>query len=106
MEFSAGLYGHHWLSTNPDSLIIYNDLRQGKFVSIILNVHTKEEKKVIPFPINFSVSPSGKEQVSINFSRLREMRFLWLWWWWSKLKKIKLTQKMMEYFWLIWKAAF
>ena len=42
----------HWLSTNPDSLIIYNDLRQGKFVSVILNVYTKKEKKVIPFPIS------------------------------------------------------
>ena len=63
----------HWLSTNPDSLIIYNDLRQGKFVSIILNVHTKKEEKVIPFPIS-AVSPSGKEAVSINFSRLRETR--------------------------------
>ena len=39
----------HWLSTNPDSLIIYNDLREGKFVSVILNVHTKKEKKVIPW---------------------------------------------------------
>ena len=63
----------HWLSTNPDSLIIYNDLRKGKFVSVILNVHTKKEKKVIPFPIS-AVSPNGKEAISINFSRLRATR--------------------------------
>ena len=63
----------HWLSTNPDSLIIYNDLREGKFVSVILNVHTKKEKKVIPYPIS-AVSPNGKEAISINFSRLRATR--------------------------------
>ncbi len=63
----------HWLGTSPDSLIIYNDLRDGKFVSIILNVHTKEEVKSIPYPIS-GVSPDGKKAVSINFSRLRITR--------------------------------
>lgn len=59
----------HWLATSPDSLIIYNDLRDGKYVSIILNVHTKEEVKVIDRPIS-AVSPNGREAISINFSRL------------------------------------
>ncbi|WP_430933700.1 right-handed parallel beta-helix repeat-containing protein [Saccharicrinis sp. 156] len=59
----------HWLATSPDSLIIYNDLRESKYVSIILNVHTKEEVKVIDRPIS-AVSPHGKEAISINFSRL------------------------------------
>lgn len=63
----------HWLYTNPDSLIIYNDLREGKFVSVILNVHTKKEKKVINYPIS-AVSPNGKEALSINFARLRLTR--------------------------------
>lgn len=63
----------HWLGTSPDSLIIYNDLRDGKFVSIIMNVHTKEEVKTIPYPVS-AVSPNGKEAVSINFARLRETR--------------------------------
>ncbi len=63
----------HWLSTNPDSLIIYNDFRKGKFVSVIINVHTKKEIKVIPYPIS-AVSPNGKEAISINFSRLRATR--------------------------------
>src|SRR6187551_1433227 len=31
----------HWLGTNPDSLIIYNDCRKGKFISVIMNVMTK-----------------------------------------------------------------
>jgi len=63
----------HWLGTSPDTLIIYNDLRDGKFVSVILNVHTKQELKTIPYPVS-AVSPDGKEAVSINFSRLRNTR--------------------------------
>lgn len=63
----------HWLATNPDSLIIYNDLREGKFVSVILNVFTKKELKVISYPVS-AVSPNGKEALSINFARLRITR--------------------------------
>jgi hypothetical protein len=63
----------HWLATSPDSLIIYNDLRNGKFVSIILNVHSKKEIKIIPYPIS-GVAANGKEAISINFSRLRKTR--------------------------------
>jgi hypothetical protein len=63
----------HWLGTSPDSLIIYNDLRQGKYVSVILNVHTGKEIKTIQYPVS-AVSPDGKEAVSLNFSRLRITR--------------------------------
>ena len=63
----------HWLGTSPDSLIIFNDLREGKFVSVIMNVHTKAEIKTIPYPVS-AVSPNGKEAVSINFARLRKTR--------------------------------
>lgn len=63
----------HWLGTSPDSLIIYNDLRDGKFVSVILNVHTRQEIKTLPYPVS-AVSPNGKEAVSINFARLRKTR--------------------------------
>jgi len=63
----------HWLGTSPDSLIIYNDFRDGKFVSVIINVHTKQEIKSIPFPVS-AVSPNGKEAISINFARLRITR--------------------------------
>lgn len=59
----------HWLGTSPDSLIIYNDLRNNKLVSVILNVHTKKELKVIDRPIS-AVSPDGKKAISLNFSRL------------------------------------
>ncbi len=63
----------HWLGTHPNSRIIYNDFVDGKFVSIILDVHTKEKIKTIPYPVA-AVSPNGKEAVSINFSRIRHTR--------------------------------
>lgn len=63
----------HWLAISPDSLIIYNDFREERFVSVILNVHTKKEIKTIPYPVS-AVSPNGKEAVSINFARLRKTR--------------------------------
>ncbi len=49
----------HWLGTHPNSRIIYNDLVDGKFVSIILDVHTKEKIKILPYPIA-AVSPMVK----------------------------------------------
>lgn len=63
----------HWLTASPDSLIIYNDLRDGKYVSVILNVHTKKEMKVIPYPVS-AVSPNGREALCINFARMRITR--------------------------------
>lgn len=63
----------HWLAASPDSLIIYNDFREGKNVSVIMNVHTLEEIRVIPYPVS-AVSPNGREAISINFSRLLEAR--------------------------------
>jgi hypothetical protein len=59
----------HWLGTSPDSLIIYNDLRNGKYVSVILNVHTRQEIKQIDRPVS-AVSLDGTKAISINFSRL------------------------------------
>jgi hypothetical protein len=63
----------HWLATNPDSVIIYNDLRNGKYVSVILNVLSRKELKVIPYPVA-AVSPDGKQAVCINFARIRITR--------------------------------
>jgi hypothetical protein len=62
----------HWLATSPDSVIIYNDLIDGEFVSVILNVFTKA-RRIIPYPVS-AVSPNGKEAVAINFARLRITR--------------------------------
>ena len=63
----------HWLGTAPDRLIIFNDLRDDEFVSVILDVHTRREIRTIPYPIS-AVSPNGREAISINFARLRRTR--------------------------------
>ena len=63
----------HWLGSFPNSRIIYNDMVDGKYVSIIMDVHTKRKIKTIPHPVS-AVSPNGKEAISINFSRLRITR--------------------------------
>ena len=63
----------HWLGTAPDRMIIFNDFRDGKFVSVTMNVHTKQEIKTIPYPVS-AVSPDGKHAISINFARLRNTR--------------------------------
>jgi hypothetical protein len=63
----------HWLATDPESLIIYNDLRDGRFVSVIFDVAHRREVRVMPFPVA-AVSPNGKEAISINFTRLRKTR--------------------------------
>ena len=62
----------HWLATSPDSVIIYNDLIDGEFVSVILNVFSKA-RRIIPYPVS-AVSPNGKEAIGINFARLRITR--------------------------------
>ena len=59
----------HWLGWSPDSVIIYNDIREGRTVSVILNVHTREEIRVLPYPVS-AVSPDGEYAISINFSRI------------------------------------
>lgn len=63
----------HWLGTAPNSQIIYNDMVDGKFVSVIIDVRKKEKLKTIPHPVA-AVSPNGKQAISINFSRLRTTR--------------------------------
>jgi hypothetical protein len=63
----------HWLGTSPDSLIIYNDLEEGRFVSRIMNVFTQKILKTFPHPVS-AVSPDGKKAISINFARLRLTR--------------------------------
>lgn len=63
----------HWLGSAPETQIIFNDFRDERFVSVIMDVATREELKVIPYPVS-AVSPDGRKAVSINFSRLRITR--------------------------------
>lgn len=59
----------HWL---PDGTCLYNDRRDGKFVTVILNWQTGEER-IIDRPVS-AVSRDGSTAVSINYARLRLTR--------------------------------
>ena len=61
-----------WLGPEFDRKIIYNDFRDGKYCSVILDVFNKAEK-IINMPI-YSVSSDGKFAFSLDFSRLHRLR--------------------------------
>ena len=61
-----------WLGPNFDNTIIYNDCIDNKYVSIIYNIKTKS-KKIINMPI-YSISNDGKVALSLDFSRLYNLR--------------------------------
>ncbi len=61
-----------WLGPDYRSRILYNDFRDGKYVSVILTLATKEEK-IIPFPV-YSVATDGSFALSLDFSRLYRLR--------------------------------
>lgn len=61
-----------WLGPDFKSHILYNDLRDGKYCSIILNIETKEER-ILPVPC-YTVSADGKIALSLDFSRLHSLR--------------------------------
>lgn len=61
-----------WLGPDYSSRILYNDYRDGKYVSVILSIATMEEK-VIPAPV-YSVNPDGTFALTLDFSRLYNLR--------------------------------
>lgn len=61
-----------WLGPDYSSRILYNDFRDGKYVSVILTLASKEEK-VIPAPV-YSVSADGSFALTLDFSRLYRLR--------------------------------
>jgi hypothetical protein len=60
-----------WLP-KTDKKIIYNDRHEGKFVSIIRTI-TGDEHRILPNPI-FEIHPDGKSALTLNFSRLWDLR--------------------------------
>lgn len=62
-----------WLGPDFKDRIIFNDFRGGKYVSVILNVFTGVEEKVISAPV-YTVSADGKTALSLDFSRLYRLR--------------------------------
>ena len=61
-----------WLGPDYSSRVLYNDFRDGKYVSVILTLATMEEK-VISAPV-YSVSADGKFALTLDFSRLYNLR--------------------------------
>ncbi|MFW6310256.1 MAG: hypothetical protein ACOC1D_04065, partial [Prolixibacteraceae bacterium] len=55
-----------------DSLIIWNDRMDGKFVSRLFNVYTKKEK-ILPFAV-YALSPDGIHAVTTDFERIQDTR--------------------------------
>lgn len=61
-----------WLGPRCDKEIIYNDLRDGRYCSVVLNVETMEER-LLPVPV-YTVSADGRTALSLDFSRLHSLR--------------------------------
>lgn len=61
----------HWLPWE-DGLCAFNDCRDGKFVTVLLNWKTGQER-IVPRPIS-AVDPTGEWAVSLNYARLRVCR--------------------------------
>lgn len=61
-----------WLGPDFSSKILYNDLRDGEYCSVILDVVSKKER-VLPMPV-YTVSADGKTALSLDFSRLHSLR--------------------------------
>lgn len=61
-----------WLGPDYFERIIYNDFRDGRNCSVILNIKTNKEI-ILPMPV-YSVSQDGKFALSLDFSRLHRLR--------------------------------
>ncbi|HNX03938.1 MAG TPA: beta-N-acetylhexosaminidase [Opitutales bacterium] len=57
----------HWMPCEKDTFV-FNDLRDGKFCTVVMNWKTKTER-VYPFPVS-AVNEDGTWAVSINYARL------------------------------------
>lgn len=62
-----------WLGPDFDSRIIYNDCRNGKYCSVVFDVNTMSEERVLPLPV-YDVAKDGSFALSLDFSRLHRMR--------------------------------
>lgn len=61
-----------WLGPDFKNRIIYNDLRDGKYCSVVLNVETGDER-ILSLPV-YAVSSDGRTALSLDFSRLHSLR--------------------------------
>lgn len=61
-----------WLGPEYDSEIIFNDFREGKFCSVVINVFTGEER-MLKLPV-YSVCNDGNFALTLDFARLHRLR--------------------------------
>lgn len=61
-----------WIGPDFKSRILYNDMRGGKYCSVILDIKTMKEQ-ILPLPC-YTVSMDGKMALSLDFSRLHSLR--------------------------------
>ena len=61
-----------WMGPDFSSHILFNDLRDGKYCSVIKNVKSGVER-VLPLPV-YTLSEDGKTALSLDFSRLHSLR--------------------------------
>ncbi|MDY4948210.1 MAG: hypothetical protein SO128_02415 [Clostridium cadaveris] len=61
-----------WLGPDFKSKVIYNDFRNGKFCSVILDINTMKER-IIDAPV-YTVSLDGKTALTLDFTRLHRLR--------------------------------
>ena len=61
-----------WLGPDFKSKILYNDMREGKYCSVVLDVEAGKER-IMLMPA-YTVSADGKTALSLDFSRLHSLR--------------------------------
>jgi len=61
-----------WWGYEPERHIVHNDFRGGKFVAVIREIETSQER-VLPLPVA-AISRDGKQALSLNFARLIGIR--------------------------------
>lgn len=61
-----------WLGPDFSSRILFNDYRDGKYVSVIKEIESGAER-IIPAPV-YTVSSDGKTALTLDFSRLYNLR--------------------------------
>ena len=61
-----------WLGPDFSSRILFNDYRDGKYVSVIKEIESGKER-IIPAPV-YTVSNDGKIGLTLDFSRLYNLR--------------------------------
>lgn len=61
-----------WLGPDFDHEIIYNDFRDGRYVSVVLDVFSGAER-VLAMPV-YSVAADGSFALTLDFSRLHRLR--------------------------------